>query len=146
MVDNAIELTDKYVFNHGIKENNYKKTLKVKYGKSLIELDGNINGDISLFYDKIVNSIIEIIVSKENKMNKDEIVKIILDKIENMESNTEFSIYSLVKDIPNVNTNELFDITNNVLEEANKKNIKIISKMGENAIIGLPYNIPLIKQ
>lgn len=146
MVDYAIELTNKYITNHGIKENDYKKIIKVKYGRTFVELDGNINGDISLFYDKLVDGIIKIIVSNENKLDKDEIVEIILNKIENMESNTEFSIYSLIKDISNVNGDDLFDITNNVLEGANKKNIKIISKMGENAIAGLPYNIPLIKQ
>ena len=82
-----------------------------------------------------------------NELSEDEVINLLIEKIENMSNDTEFTFSSLLNDIgANVEGKKILDIINKVYDELNNKGINIVSKYGKDAIIGLPQNIPLIKK
>jgi len=79
-------------------------------------------------------------------MNKEEIINKIVEKINNLETNTKFAIRSFLLDYDNLSLQDKFDINNKVLEECKKRNITLINVYPDDYDIGLSFDIPKIKK
>ena len=86
-------------------------------------------------------------IFENNELSEDDVINLLIEKIENMNSNTEFTFSSLLNEIKsNIESKSVLDIINKVYDELNNKGISIVTKYGKDAIIGLPQNVPLIKK
>lgn len=116
-----------------------------------------IQGQINYFVKTICNSIninytktddsigglaFYVKFKKMNDMNDEEIVDKIIEKIKNMPYKKKFTIAELTDIKEN---KQLFKVTMEVLKKAKEQNINLKNIYGENAIVGLPQNIELIK-
>ena len=130
LVDAYCELRD-FVHNYG--DTTYKKVL-------LIEANEVIK-DLQLICNTINN------ISKEDIIN--EIINKIVDKINNIDSGTEISMSELWKDEIKrykLEFDDLFDMNEKILDICEEKNIKLNFDKYDGAYIGLPYDIPFIKE
>ena len=75
---------------------------------------------------------------------KDKIVDDIIRQIQELPLDKKFTIKELASEF--IDNKELLDISFAVLEGLKETYIDIQSVCGENAIVGLPYNIPYIKK
>ena len=77
-------------------------------------------------------------------MKNEKLVSEVVNKIKEMPENTEFCISELLKDYEYDNK-QLLEISSDILKKVKELNLNIKSKYGENAIVGLPYNIKYVK-
>ncbi len=68
----------------------------------------------------------------------------VANRIQELPIGTEFSISELLEDYK-FESKELFNITFEILKKLEELNIALENSYGENAIIGLPYNIKYVK-
>lgn len=78
-----------------------------------------------------------------DNQNLDNIVNEAVEKIKEMPNGTIFTIYKLLNEY---GSKDLFDITFKILEKVKELNITLESVHGEDAIVGLPYNIEYVKR
>lgn len=80
--------------------------------------------------------------------NVEEIVEKLFLKLEELPSGYETSTSELLgKDsLENFSTKELFDINKQLIEKCEKENIKLNFDKYSGAVVGLPFNIPFIKE
>ena len=80
-------------------------------------------------------------------MNNEDIVKKVIEKINEMSVGTEFTIYNIIKDYKmDYKSVDLLKISIEVLKKAEELNLILESKYGDGATIGLPCNITYIKK
>ena len=130
IIDAYCELRDS-VHNYG--DTTYKKLL-------LIEANEIIN-DLQLICNTINN------ISKEDII--DEIIDKIINKINNLDSGTEISMSELWQNEIKrykLEFNDLFDMNEKILDICEEKNIKLNFDKYDGACVGLPYDIPFIKE
>ena len=130
IIDAYCELRD-FVHNYG--DTTYKKLL-------LIEANEIIN-DLQLICNTINN------ISKEDII--DEIIDKIINKINNLDSGTEISMSELWQNEIKrykLEFNDLFDMNEKILDICEEKNIKLNFDKYDGACVGLPYDIPFIKE
>ncbi len=68
----------------------------------------------------------------------------VVNRIQELPIGTEFSISELLEDYK-CESKELFNITFEILKKLEELNIALGNSYGENAILGLPYNIKYVK-
>lgn len=78
-------------------------------------------------------------------MKNERLVNEVVNKIKEMPENTEFCISELLKDYE-CDNKQLLEISSDILKKVKELNLNIKSKYGENAIVGLPYNIKYVKE
>lgn len=130
IVDAYCELRD-FVHNYG--DTTYKKLL-------LIEANEVIK-DLQLICDKINN------ISKQERIK--EIINKIVSKIDKLDSDTEIAMSELWKDEIKrykFEFDDLFDMNEKILDICEEKNIKLNFDKYDGACVGLPYDIPFIKE
>lgn len=95
----------------------------------------------------------EIICDKINNISKQDRIKEIINKvaykIEELDKGTEITVSELWKDeIKNYKFefDDLFDMNGKILDICKKKNIKLNFDKYDGACVGLPYDIPFIKE
>lgn len=130
IVDAYCELRD-FVHNYG--DTTYKKLL-------LIEANEVIK-DLQLICDRVNN------ISKQERI--EEIINKIVYKIDKLDSGTEIAMSELWKDEikrHKLEFDDLFDINEKILNICEEKNIKLNFDKYDGACVGLPYDIPFIKE
>ena len=80
--------------------------------------------------------------------NVEEIVEKLFLKLKELPSGYETSTSELLgKDsLENFSTKDLFDINKQLIEKCKKENIKLNFDKYSDAVVGLPFNIPFIKE
>ena len=80
--------------------------------------------------------------------NVEEIVEKLFLKLKELPSGYETSTSELLgKDsLENFSTKDLFDINKQLIEKCEKENIKLNFDKYSGAVVGLPFNIPFIKE
>ncbi len=87
------------------------------------------------------------ILDPNGEKNIDNTINVIVDVIEHLQSGTEISISQILgKNIDNYETNELFEINKCVLKKCEENGIKLDFSKYAGQIVGLPFNIPFIKE
>lgn len=130
IVDAYNELRD-FVHNYG--DTTYKKIL-------LIEAEEVIQ-DLQLLCDKINN------ISKQENIKK--IIDKVVNKIDKLDKGTEIAMSELWKDDVKrykLEFEDLFDINEKILDICEKRNIKLNFDKYVDACVGLPYDVPFIKE
>ena len=130
IVDAYNELRD-FVHNYG--DTTHKKILLVE-AKEVIQ-------DLQLLCDKISN------VSKQNNING--IIDKIVSKIEKLDKGTEISMSELWKDEIKrykLEFEDLFDMNEKILDICEEKSINLNFDKYAGACVGLPYDVPFIKE
>lgn len=130
IVDAYNELRD-FVHNYG--DTTYKKIL-------LIEAEEVIQ-DLQLLCDKINN------ISKQENIKK--IIDKVVNKIDKLDKGTEIAMSELWKDDVKrykLEFEDLFDINEKILDICEKRNIKLNFDEYVDACVGLPYDVPFIKE
>lgn len=78
-----------------------------------------------------------------------EIIDKIINKINNLDSGTEISMSELWQNEIKrykLEFNDLFDMNEKILDMCEEKNIKLNFDKYDGACVGLPYDIPFIKE
>lgn len=130
IVDAYNELRD-FVHNYG--DTTYKKIL-------LIEAE-EVMQDLQLLCDKINN------ISKQENIKK--IIDKVVNKIDKLDKGIEIAMSELWKDDVKrykLEFEDLFDINEKILDICEKRNIKLNFDKYVDACVGLPYDVPFIKE
>ena len=122
---------------------------RIKYKSVFIDIDeNNISFKEELeFINKLKEDIKKIITERINSDDSiEKLTKEVFTKIVQLPVESEFTIKSLVNNNYMYSNKIFFEVYKNVSELINKNNVNVISKYGDNAVIGLPFDIPLIKK
>ena len=81
-------------------------------------------------------------------MNLEKITNDLVEKIKNLQPDTETTISKLIgnNSISNYSSEDLFNIYKSVIKKCEEENIELSFDKYKNQVVGLPYNIPFIKK
>lgn len=125
----------KVIVNRNMEQ--YKNTDVEEDKNTLSHLLDHWKSDNFNHYDLFVEETYKIILKQE------EIVEKIVEEIKNYPENKEFTINQFMKDF-DLSDGEKMQLTKLVFDKLKEKNINVSSQY-KDAIVGLPYNIPHIK-
>lgn len=158
--------------NHFLDNNAYNdgksSNIKIKYGQLLVNINGQVSGELGKNVEDFINNIKELIIRESNFNDKDyiisslnenneiennnsylddndKIVNLLVDKIEKLENGKQFSILELINlnGIVNSKDIDLIKISIDTLKKLDEKGIEI--KSTNTGVVGLPQGITYIK-
>ena len=141
LIKHSLSQNKKFMLNNSLFGGT--RTITVKYGKLIISIDGQVVGEIGEFCKNFINEIKDIIINSDiiEVTNDNDTINLLVEKIKLLPNGTEFTISQLV----DVDTDKVLSISIDIFKKLEEQGIKIKSKFGEGAIVGLPQNTTYIK-
>lgn len=141
LIKHSLSQNKKFMLNNSLFGGT--RTITIKYGKLIISIDGQVVGEIGEFCKNFINEIKDIIINSDiiEVTNDNDTINLLVEKIKLLPNGTEFTISQLV----DVDTDKVLSISIDTFKKLEEQGIKIKSKFGEGAIVGLPQNTTYIK-
>lgn len=142
LINYSLSQNKRFMLNNSL-EGGGARTITIKYGKLIILIDGQVTGEIGEFCKIFINEIKDIIINADiiEVTNDNDTINLLVEKIKLLPNGTEFTISQLV----DVDTDKVLSISIDTFKKLEEQGIKIKSKFGEGAIVGLPQNTTYIK-
>mgnify|MGYP003571365678 CR=1 FL=1 len=154
--------------NNNAYDGGISRNIKIKYGQLLININGQVSGEIGKYAEEFINTAKQLIVDESNLNDKDyiisnlsddkstrnqedslkdndKIVDLLVNKIENLDNGKQFSIIELINlnGIASSKDINLIKISVDTLRKVQEKGIEI--KPTITGIVGQPQGIPYVK-
>lgn len=165
LIDWSKKETNQFLDNNSY-EGGKSTNIEIKYGQLLIKVNGQVTGELKSQIDDFINELKKLIVNESNlnykdyiannlsdnnymanddTIDDDKIIELLINKIEQLNEGTQFTISKLINidGIENNKEIDLIKITLDTLKKLEEKGIQV--KPTVTGIVGLPQNIPYIK-
>lgn len=114
---------------------------------SLIKVCEKLNINIEVNRDEFGGLGYHYKFKKTDKTNYENIINELVDAIDKLPKGTEIALSNIMGDkFKNYNTNELFELNKKVLSKCKEKGIVLNFDKYKDQVVGLPFNIPFIKE